>query len=159
MKFQVYLTDEQLAELVDWEYAGQTPAEIARALGRQYHTIHQAVQRVRTHSWEWHICCPSCVICVICGRTFATTTVTAEQVCGQAYYDERNRRRSQTQRERHPGSSAPYVRAWRRRHPGKLLAERIRASDRWHGKRKPQSEDQKRRHSAVSALLRDYGAM
>jgi len=116
----------RLVELTEEE----TPAAIARAIGADYFTVHKAVQRVRDHGWAINICYRDCVTC---GRRFTSQTVNPWDVCGEECWMERARQRARKHRVEHPGQSTPYVRSWRERNPAKLLAMRIRETDRWRG--------------------------
>jgi len=141
-----YLTDDQMARVAELA-EHETVAAIARAIRAPYFTVHKAVQRVRDHGWATNVCYRDCTRC---GRRFASQTVNPWDVCGEACWLERQRERARRRRLAHPGQSTPYVRAWRERNPLKVLAARIRDSDRYRGQSRRLTDEQKRRHSAVA---------
>ena len=141
------LTDEQMAILVDLA-DDHTRAEIAQALSASYFAVHKAVQRVRARDWAVRLVY---VACAVCGRPVVSATTARRKVCVSS--DCRRLRinaRARRRGEDHPGQSTPYVRAWRGRNPGKVLAARIRETDRWRGKPHVLTPEQKQRHNAVA---------
>lgn len=118
-KTQNYLTDEEHVYLVC--HRDESPAELARRLGRDYWTIRMALRRIRQDGW---VCRLFWTTCNICGQPLAGRKKgqNRHDRCARAWVREYARQRRQGPHT----PSTVYVVRYRLAHPDKTKEQRER---------------------------------